>query len=147
MSVIRKAVLSDSAEFAVLVKQFVKEAKYPMDVDMDLVVANFQAIITLDNFFVRVVEEDGMLAGFLVGALNPTLFSRDVVGVELGWYITPPHRKVKMAFKLQKQFESWCKEQKAAFVSMSDIDTLQDLAPMYERMGYTMTEKTYVRKL
>jgi len=147
MLTIRPGVPSDSIEFAVLVKQFVREAKYPFKVDIDLVVGNFKAGVVDPKFFFHVVEEEDTLVGFLAGAINTTLFSNDVTGIELGWYLQPESRDGRTALKLLKAFEEWCVDKGCRHISIADIDTLQSLAPLYERKGYRLTEKTYVKEL
>jgi hypothetical protein len=44
-------------------------------------------------------------------------------------------------------FESWAKEQGAAFVSMGDIQPVQDLTKLYERKGFKLMEKTFVKEV
>jgi len=143
---VRPATPDDAHEFTVLVKKFVREANYPFKVDMKLTYDNALLILENPDFFLHVVEDEEELVGFLVGALNKTLFSTEVIATELGWYLKPEYRDGRTALKLLKNYEEWAKEQGADFVTMVDIDTVQDLSALYQRRGYELTEKSYVRK-
>jgi GNAT superfamily N-acetyltransferase len=147
MAKVRTAVESDVHEFAVLVKRFVKEAKYVITMDMDLVVKNFHEGLKNPEICWIVLEEDDEVVGFLAGATNSPLFSRDKIGVELGWYVHPEHRDGHSAIKLMVSFEQWCKKQRCKYITMCDIHTLQDLQPLYERRGYVLTEKSYMKEV
>jgi GNAT superfamily N-acetyltransferase len=144
---VRKATPQDSIELTVLVKQFVKEAKYTFSVDTKMVMQNFERITVNPTFFVHVAENEGDLVGFLVGCVNTSLFSQDLAGIELGWYLDPEHRDGKTALVLLKQFEDWCSKKKCTHISLADIDTLRSMGGLYERKGYTLTEKTYVKEI
>jgi len=48
---------------------------------------------------------------------------------------------------LMQAFEGWAKEVGCKFASMCDMHDLQDLQPLYERKGYKLTEKSYVKEL
>jgi len=144
---VRKATPQDAIELTVLVKQFVKEAKYTVKVDTKLVMENFEKITENPSFFVHVAEHEDSLVGFLVGAVNTSLFSLDAAGVELGWYLDPEHRDGKTAIVLLKKFEDWCVQKKCKHISLADIHTLKSMGGLYERKGYTLTEKTYVKEL
>jgi len=147
MAVVRPAVESDIHEFIVLAKRFSKEAKYGMTLDIDLVVENFHGGLANPEVCWLVLEEEGEMVGFLMGVTNSPLFSRDKIGVELGWFVHPDHRNGHSAVKLMVSFEQWCKKSRCKYVTMCDIDTLQSLQPLYERRGYTLTEKSYMKEV
>lgn len=144
---IRKAQETDAIEFTMLVKQFVKEAKYPFKVDPELVIGNFKAVVNDEDFFVYVSEEDADLVGFLVGAINAPLFSSDQTAVELGWFMVPEYRNGKDGLRLLTKFEAWAKDNNCRHVTMVDIDPLNDLDDLYSRKGYELTEKAYVKEI
>lgn len=144
---IRKARPEDKFDFILLCKMFSKESKYPFKLDLEKLYNSFDEAINRDDFCVFVYEVDGSLEGMLVGASVAPLFSKDKVATELAWYMNVEHRDGKAALRLLKAYEDWAKKAECKFVTMIDIDTLEDLHSLYERKGYTLTEKTYVKEI
>lgn len=145
--IIRKAVEADKVEFAFLAKKFLKESKYPFSLDMDKLLESFGAAINNQDFAVLVMEDDGDLVGMLVGGVAQPLFSLDRVATELAWFVLPEHRDSRHSIKLLKAYEDWAEEVNCKFVTMVDIHTLNDLTALYERKGYSLTEKTFVKEI
>lgn len=144
---IRDATVDDLVEFSVLVKKFTREAKYPTKVNSKFIIDNFTPTINNPNYFFKVADDDGEVVGFLVGTISTNLFSPDVVGSELGWFILPEFRDGRTGLKMQRMFEDWCKEKNAKLIAMADIDPLQSLDKFYTRKGFILMEKTYVKEL
>jgi len=147
MATIRRGKPEDALDFILVMKQFLKEAKYTFRVDAKYTQDNFETIAQDENYIVLLVEEEEEIVGFLVGVIGSTLFSKDLIAIELGWYLLPEHRNAKTGLKLVDAFEKWSQNKNCKHVSMVDIDTLKDLKPLYERRGYVLTEKTYVKEL
>lgn len=144
---IRRARQEDVYDFVVLVNRFAREAYTEFPVDKELTRANFMQGITDPNFFFLVAEERGEVVGLLVGCANAPLFSKTRTAVELGFYMHPDYRDARSALKMMNEFEKWAKSQGCKSCTMVDIHTFNDLQPFYERKGYTLKEKSYIKVL
>lgn len=144
---IRRATEDDKMGFSFLANQFVKESKYPFRVDWELLLSNFLLAIKNPDFCVLVLEKEGQLVGMLVGGVAQPLFSKDRVATELAWFIEKPFRNAKDSLKMLKLYEEWAGDRECRFVTMIDIETLQDLTNLYERKGYKLIEKTFVKEV
>lgn len=147
MATIRKATEGDKLDFAFLAKKFLKESKYPFKLNLDKLLESYSQAIVHEDFVILLLEKDSEIVGMLVGGISTPLFSDQRVATELAWYVDPDHRNSKDSVKLLKEYEEWALESGCSFVSMVDIDTLNDLSDLYERKGYTLTEKTYVKEI
>lgn len=83
----------------------------------------------------------------LLGALKTILpFSGQEVGMELAWYVNPEYRSTRAGLLLLKAFEFWCKEiAKVQVYQVSSLENLPDVERLYEKYGYKMTEKAYIK--
>ena len=82
-----------------------------------------------------VLVSDG---GFLAGAMQPTIINPARIALEMGWFA-----RDRSGMRLLRAFEIWAVEQGAAMVKMSTGAVGPDLG----RIGYTMTEKTWVKRV
>ena len=80
-----------------------------------------------------VLVSDG---GFIAGSMQPTIINPARVAMEHGWFA-----RDRSGIRLLRAFEEWAGEQGAVMVKMSTGAVGPDLG----RLGYTMTEKTWVK--
>ena len=83
--------------------------------------------------------------GFLAGILNRFILGDRLMAVELGWYVNPDSRGRKIGKDLIKAFEAWAKEKNASLVTMVSID--DDVGAYYEKNGYKLYERTYMKEI
>lgn len=83
----------------------------------------------------------------LLGALKTILpFSGQEVGMELAWWVKPDYRKSRAGLLLLRAFEYWCSEiAKVKVYQVSSLENLPDVERLYEKYGYKMTEKAYIK--
>lgn len=144
--IVRPGTKDDAYEFMYLVKQMVKDVNYPFKVDMKKTLESGEAMVDNPLFFYWVAEAEGEVVGFLVAAVNQTIFSSEKIASELGWYIHPDHRKGTAALRLLKEYEKWADELECDYVTLSDVQGSMDMDAVYTRRGYKLEERTYVRK-
>lgn len=84
--------------------------------------------------------------GMLVGIASPFLYGPYLSATELGWWIEPEHRKSKIGKTFLEAFEHWAKDiAGCSFVVMGALDNSLD--KFYEKKGYRLNEKTYMKKI
>ena len=146
---LRKVALEDRDAIGVLVKNFGREYDLPFKLDMDNYVGPMiERAFIHDDVFFYVVEEEGVVVGFLAGLLSTSNAFNLKLAHELGWYIAPEHRGSAAGTLLISRFEDWAIEVGAYYVTMSYNPSLnKELSVFYERNGYIQAEVTYVKRL
>lgn len=82
-----------------------------------------------------VLVSDG---GFLAGSLQPTIINPARVAMEHGWLA-----RDRSGMRLLRAFEAWAADRGAVMVRMSTGAVGPDLG----RLGYTMTEQNWVKRI
>lgn len=144
---IRQATKDDILDILVVCKQFARETKQPAKFDAKHFANSLGNLISLDHGLVLLSIEDDEVVGILIAVASQFVFSPQMVATEMGWYVLPEYRDYRRGVKLVQAFEAWAKEIGADFIAMSDIVQTQDLSKLYERQGYKLSEKTYVKEL
>ncbi len=76
--------------------------------------------------------------GFIAGSLQPTIINPARVAMEHGWFA-----RDRSGMRLLRSFERWAVDQGAVMVKMSTGAVGPDLG----RLGYTMTEQNWVKRI
>lgn len=128
-----------------LASRFVARSPFARFVCYDPEIARDSILALVDRgaAFVMVVGDE--IVGAIIGSVTVPWFSRDLIAAELGWWVDPDHRG--HGNELRRQFEEWAKAMKAEVVVMSDV-VLDDATPagtLYERAGYEMVERSWIK--
>lgn len=89
---------------------------------------------------------DGEPRGLLAAVAERNLFNYDRFAGELVWWIDPPYRKSRAAYKMIEAYEYWAKE-KAGCKTVTLVDLMGNLDRYYKRKGYERRETTYLKVL
>ena len=84
------------------------------------------------------ISGDQDRGGFLAGSMQPTVVNPAQAAMEHGWFANDGS-----GLRMLRRFERWAAEQGAVMVRMSTGATGPDLA----RLGYTMTERSWVKRV
>lgn len=144
---IRKAVTRDKLAVHQMVLDFLTESKNPLTTSYARMDEGFDAIMSSPNGVLYVAEVKGEVVGMVAAVLAPSLFSEDNIAVELLWYMKPEYRTARGAFKLMDKYEEWARAKNVKVASMTDTHQLADLQKLYERKGWMLSEKTYIKVL
>jgi len=144
---IRKATEEDQLDFLILAKKFLKESKYIFSFNQSKLLENYLLAINHDDFLILLAEENGEVVGMLAAGITSPMFSDDKVATELAWFIDKEHRGSSMSLRLIKEYEKWAKGNGCKYTSMMDLDQLNNLQRLYERQGYSLVEKTFIKEL
>lgn len=93
------------------------------------------------------LNKEGEIVGGIGGLKGPDLHFPRTVAVETFWFILPEYRGEGL--KLLRRFEEWAVENKCDAVAMIHLVDSQPeiLERIYERRGYELIEKHYVKVL
>jgi len=91
-------------------------------------------------------EVDEAIVGYIIGFVNPSIFTEKVLTAELGYYVLPEYSSYKVYAELLDTYGSWAKEiAKADYVAGATYNPR--FGKVYERKGYRLTETSYMKEL
>ena len=101
-----------------------------------------------ENSIIILCVKEGNVIGFIIGVTCPLAFSTDKVVTELAWWVEPEHRLSRAAFKLIDAYEYWANNvAKAKLVCMNSLNTMESVDKIYQKRGYTLFEKSWVKEV
>jgi len=112
--------------------------------------AFIESALDNENIIVLVAEDDGKLIGITAAIAYPMYFNpAKLVVQELWWYIKPDERGGSASKLLFQEIEKWgmSKQAEAMFMVALDNDRVETMVKLYGRLGYTPTERTFVKEL
>jgi len=118
--------------------------------DRDSTTAFIESALDNENMTVLVAEDDGELIGITAAIAYPMYFNpAKLVAQELWWYIKPDARGGAASKLLFQEIEKWgmSKQAAAMFMVALDNDRVETMVKLYGRLGYTPTERTFVKEL
>jgi len=118
--------------------------------DRDSTAAFIESALDNENMTVLVAEDDGELIGITAAIAYPIYFNpAKLVAQELWWYIKPSARGGAASKLLFQEIEKWgmSKQAEAMFMVALDNDRIEAMVKLYGRLGYTPTERTFVKEL
>jgi Acetyltransferase (GNAT) family len=98
-----------------------------------------------DKIVILAEEEEPV--GIIVGLVSSLPMTKSKMAAEFLWWVSEPFRKTRAAFMLFDSYEYWAKNvakaDKIQSVSLSNLD----VSKLYEKRGYRMTEKAFIKDL
>lgn len=145
---IRHATNEDIFDILILAKQFCKEAPDTYVFNKDKVETWIKAGIENDHMCMLVYEDDtGDIQGGILGVVSEMFMSGESLATEFAWFMSKEHRGGTGAIRLVKAFEEWAKENNAKYIVMADLVGLQDLSKLYERRGFELAERSFIKEI
>jgi hypothetical protein len=147
-SKVREATQEDLFELLMLGYEFIKEGPdHLKPFEKDLVEERLANAIDNEDYVVLVLDINGSLEGALVGAcISPWMMS-EKFAVELAWFVRKSSRDGRGSIKMVKAYEAWAKSKGVTKICMSDLTKLQGLGKLYNRLGYTLSETSYIKEV
>lgn len=147
-SKIREATQEDLFELLLLGYEFTKEGPdHLKPFEKDVVETVFANAIDDENYLVLVLDVNGSIEGMLLAAcVAPWMLSK-TFAVELAWFVRKTSRDGRSAIKMVKAYEAWAKSKGIKKVCMSDLTDIQGLGKLYNRLGYSLTETSYIKEV
>jgi len=99
----------------------------------------FDCIVSKDKIIF--ISEHGML----VGMLSEFIYGDCLIATELAWWVDPEYRGTSEGKELLTSFEGWAKDKGCKYITMISLD--EGLGKYYEKCGYLLTERSYMREL
>lgn len=124
-----------------LSEQFLKTTYYKDLYNPEKVRYVLETLIESPAGVVIMMDDYGMLAG----AASPFMFGLFDVASELGWWINPDKRKSGAGSVLLNAFEEWARRMNCKMITMISLD--DEVSKYYEKMGYSLHERTYIKEI
>jgi len=147
-SKVREATQEDLFELLLLGYEFTKEGPdHLKPFEKDVVETVFANAIDDENYLVLVLDVNGSIEGMLLGVLTSPWMLSKPFAVELAWFVRKASRDGRSAIKMVKAYEAWAKSKGIKKVCMSDLTELQGLGKLYKRLGYSLSETSYIKEV
>jgi GNAT superfamily N-acetyltransferase len=118
--------------------------------DRECTAAFVEGALENEDMVVLVAEDAGELIGITAAIAYPMYFNpAKLVAQELWWYIKPDARGGTASKLLFQEIEKWgmSKQAAAMFMVALDNDRVETMVKLYGRLGYTPTERAFVKGL
>lgn len=150
MATIERATISDLESLEVMGERFFIHSDYSKTCEYDRDSVALMIIHAIDNGAVFVARVEGVIVGALIAMLVPLWFNRDhIAASEMAWWVDEEHRGGMAGIGLYMAFMDWAEESKANSMIISDLVSGGEgtLGNMPERLGYSMVERSHMRKI
>jgi GNAT superfamily N-acetyltransferase len=144
---VRKGGQEDLLGVLVLAKEFSIEAPKTHKFHLEKTNSFLNTAIESPNMEIFVAEVDGQIVGFMIAVVTEFWMSKLVIASDLAWFVTKEFRGHRVAIKLLKTFEAWGKANGANYLGMADIEGIQNLSKLYNKLGYKTCETTYLKEV
>lgn len=117
--------------------------------DRDVVRRTAMQFILNPSWLCQVAIVDGKVIGSLGGYIVPTMFSRELVGVEEGLYVREgTEQRAAIASEMMKRFIRFCLDRNCADVRVGSLAGVDNYAVdvFYRRMGFKRVGNLYSLK-
>lgn len=140
---IRPATAADLPQLIALGERFIRDTGYSARLRANPVqmAKTVGWLLDGEDRVILVAEHAGTLVGMIGLGSFPDPFSGDLVASELFWYSESPGAGVR----LLKRAEAWARCIGAVRLQM--VAPTDGVASMYERLGYELTERAYMRSV
>lgn len=126
--------------------------KMAMNFQSTLPYGGYAESSTIENLATSLIEgnrEDGVVImsdnGFIAAIRNPYVFGSIYVATELGWWVEPEYRSTGQGADLIEAFEFWATRVGCKMCTLISLD--DELGKYYEKRGYVLSERAYMKEL
>jgi len=103
---------------------------------------------TSKNIVILSCDNQDIPKGMVAMSLSPLGFTDHLVSTEIAWWVEPDYRTSRMSLDLFKAAEYWSQKVGASFIQFVSLSTSEgSVDKFYTRMGYTMTEKAFLKEI
>ena len=104
---------------------------------------SFAELLTHPEAFIAVADEDGEVAGYLLGFAHWTFFANGRVGWIEEIMVSQKHRRLGIGRRLMEAFEAWAQVQDVKMIALAT----RRAADFYEALGYEESAAYFRKKL
>lgn len=92
---------------------------------------------------------DDKPVGMLAGMISELLINRMKIASEVMWWMDPEYRGSRVSLELLDAYEFWATKCGANVIQLSTVETEQAerIGKLYNRRGYKLTERGYIKDI
>jgi len=147
--IVRKAGPDDTKVFTAIAEQFVLESPMYKGIafDHESYEIFLRYVFESDQYLALIYEQDGEVAGAIMGMICSFLYSPELQASDLGFYVKPEYRGKRVAVKLEAAYREWARSKGARKVALGVTTGDKTAGAFYERLGYTYVGSNYAMML
>lgn len=128
---------------------FYSEGGLPGQFKLGYFLNNWAKVIAKDVGALWKLTLDDQLVGAIGGIIFPDMNDGELVATETFWYVDKQYRGGTGGIRLLQEFENWAMSREVRRLLMTHIVGVMpdNLEPFYQKRGYRLFEKCYVREL
>ena len=130
-------------------ESFFVDSQVPGIFDFEGYCKRMEDMIALDMGVVFAYLKDNEAIGIIGGIFYPDLFTGDMVGMEVFWYVLPEHRQSPIGIKLLAALEKYACDKNCKRLYVGNLKALNDdkMHRLYERLHFKEIETHYSKQL
>lgn len=139
---VRFATEEDVDNIVTMAMKFADSSSYKGMMDENKIRAIVESLVKMNKKEGTILICEG---GFLAAMTNPFMFGLDYIATEIAWWVDEDKRQTGLGTDLLRAFEEWAKHIGCKYATMISLD--DKLGNLYERMGYKLYERAYMKEL
>jgi len=137
---IRVATLEDLKTLEKMAFKFISVSPYAEMSDTNVIKDFILTLLkTPANQAIILIGDGGMIGGITM----PFLYGTGKMATEVAWWVDEDKRNTGLGKELIEAFEYWAEKAGCKFITMVSLD--EDLGKYYEKRGYTLHERSYLK--
>ena len=141
---IKIATIEDLPEVLDMAMKFMSLTGYTKYSDEQTISNLIETIVTGPQNTMIILLIPGV--GFLAGQASPFVFGQSSIASEIAWWVDEEKRNSGIGAELVEAFEYWAKN--VAGCTIITLTSLDDsVGKFYEKKGYTLYERAYMKEL
>lgn len=115
----------------------------------DFAIKSWEGFLLSPKYTMFGAFEGETFLGLICGRVSVDIYSGQIEGSEMGWYVFPEYRKNNIGVKLLLEFEQWCKSRGAKRITMVYMDgpCKEEMLSLYQRMGFSPMQYSVVKEI
>ena len=146
-SLVTQLGIDDLDNLVDLAEEFYSSSEFLKGFDKEVSRKSWTNFIAGGTGAIFAIKEGDAFHGMLGVVKFPDINTGDMTACEMFWFVSEKHRGKGLL--LVSAFEEWAKEEGCRKVAIGHLaDSMPDsLEKLYVRMGYTLSEKTYIKEV
>ena len=146
-SLVTQLGLDDLDNLVDLAEEFYSSSQFLNGFDKEISKRSWTNFIAGGTGAIFAIKEDDAFHGMLGVVKFPDINTGELIACEMFWFVSKEHRGKGLL--LVNAFEEWAKQEGCKKVAIAHLeDSMPDsLEKLYVRMGYTLSEKTYIKEV
>lgn len=110
--------------------------------------AILEGLMDNEDFYGLVAEENEEILGMITAIKTPSTFFNGYMASEQVWWVKPEHRtKPYIGLKLFNKCWAWAIDSKCKVFTAGEAHGVSEVGSIYERLGFTKVDSTWMKRI